>query len=139
MCQYDGKIKTDPTSIQAGFRRNCDLRLGTLSWIVSQLDCKRKLEFLQFLTLKYPRKLGELARFFLVVREPRKHLGKKVVRNSGIFPRKCRNFFGGPRTETKFVKWSASRKRLRTAELESKVLKMARQLWNTDNSARDET
>jgi len=27
------------------------------------------------------------------------------------------NFFGGPRTETTFVKWSTSRKRLRTADL----------------------
>ena len=44
---------------------------------MTQLDCKWKLEFFQFLTLKYARKLGELAKFFLVVREPRKHLGKK--------------------------------------------------------------
>ena len=42
---------------------------------------------------------------------------KKVVRNSEIFPQKCRNFFGGPRTETKFAKWSTTRKRLRTAAL----------------------
>jgi len=27
--------------------------------------------------------------------------------------------FGGPRTETKFVKWSASQKRLRTAGLDN--------------------
>jgi|SRR6218665_1512092 len=40
-----------------------------------------------------------------------------VVRN---FPPKCRNFVGGPRTEKKFVKWSASRKRLRTAGLEDR-------------------
>ena len=54
---------------------------------------------------------------------------KKVVR---IFAGKCRNLFGGPCTETKFVKWemtkkgrqmskfvkwSSSRKRLRTAVL----------------------
>src|SRR6218665_257401 len=42
---------------------------------------------------------------------------RKVVRNSEFFPRKCKNFFRGPRTETKFVKWSASRKRLRTAAI----------------------
>src|SRR6218665_1533996 len=34
------RAKIDPTSFQAGFLRNCELRLGTLSWIVSQLDCK---------------------------------------------------------------------------------------------------
>jgi len=37
---------------------------------------------------------------------------KKVVRNSENV-----DIFGGPRTETKFVKWSATRKRLRTAVL----------------------
>src|SRR6218665_3898997 len=66
------------------------------------------------------RELEKMAKFFSVVREPRKSLGKmtkKVVRNSENFPRKCRNFFGGPRTEKKFVKWSASWKRLRTAVL----------------------
>src|SRR6218665_3356485 len=39
---------------------------------------------------------------------------KKVVRNSENV-----DIFGGPRTETKFVKWSATRKRLRTAGLKS--------------------
>src|SRR6218665_2626908 len=38
-------------------------------------------------------------------------------KSSEIFSRKCRHFLGGPRIETKFVKWSASRKRLRTAGL----------------------
>src|SRR6218665_3012893 len=38
---------------------------------------------------------------------------KKVVRNSENV-----DIFGGPRTETKFVKWSATRKRLRTAALQ---------------------
>src|SRR6218665_1818813 len=37
---------------------------------------------------------------------------KKVVRNSENV-----DIFGGPRTETKFVKWSATRKRLRTAAI----------------------
>ena len=76
--------------------------------------------FFMPLTLKNARKLGKLATFFMVVREPRKILRKwfkKVVRNSEVFPRKCRNFLGGPRTKTKFVKWAASRKRLRTAAL----------------------
>src|SRR6218665_612485 len=73
------------------------------------------------LTQKNARKLGKLAKFFLVLRETRKNLEKmtkKVVRNSEIFPRKCRNCCGGPRSETKFVKWSASRKRLRTAAID---------------------
>src|SRR6218665_2573568 len=38
---------------------------------------------------------------------------KKVVRNSENV-----DIFGGPRTETKFVKWYATRKRLRTAEID---------------------
>src|SRR6218665_65579 len=45
-----------------------------------------------------------------------------VVRNSEIFRRKCRNSFGGPRTKTKFVKWAASRKRLRTTALGYTIL-----------------
>ena len=89
--KYKNWAKIDPTSFQAGFRRNCELRLGTFSWILSQLDCKWKLEcFFLSLTLKNSRKL---ATFFLVVREPRKIYGKwlkKVVRNSEIFPRKCK-------------------------------------------------
>src|SRR6218665_1862770 len=39
---------------------------------------------------------------------------KKVVRNSENV-----DIFGGPRTETKFVKWSATRKRLRTAVIDN--------------------
>src|SRR6218665_40917 len=38
-------------------------------------------------------------------------------KSSEIFSTKCRKFLGGPRIETKFVKWSVSRKRLRTAGL----------------------
>src|SRR6218665_1652626 len=70
------------------------------------------------------RELEKMAKFFSVVREPRKSLGKmtkKVVRNSENFPRKCRNFFGGPQTEKKIVKWSASWKRLRTAVLSAYI------------------
>jgi len=37
--------------------------------------------------------------------------------SSEISQRKCGNLFGGPQTETKVVKWSANRKRLRTAGL----------------------
>src|SRR6218665_401458 len=77
--------------------------------------------FFLSLTMKNERKLGKLAKFILVVRKARKNLRKmtkkEVVRNSEIFPRKCRHFFGDPQTEKKFVKWSASRKRLRTADL----------------------
>src|SRR6218665_4218287 len=48
-----------------------------------------------------------------------KSKGNDKKRSSETFLRKCRNYFGGPRTESKFVKWSASRKRLRTAALGS--------------------
>src|SRR6218665_210227 len=48
-----------------------------------------------------------------------------LKRSSEMFPRKCRNFFGGPRTETKFVKWSTPRKRLRTAALNVPVSQKA--------------
>jgi len=42
----------------------------------------------------------------------------KKGRQMRNFPEKIwHNYFDGPRTETKFVKWSASRKRLRTAGL----------------------
>ena len=37
--------------------------------------------------------------------------GRQIIN----FAEKMWKFFGGPRTEAKFVKWSASRKRLRTA------------------------
>src|SRR6218665_3860862 len=76
--------------------------------------------FFLSLTLKNARKLRKLAKFSLGVREPRKNLGKmtKKGRQKFInFPKKMYTFFGGPRTEKKFVKWSASRKRLRTAVL----------------------
>src|SRR6218665_1104066 len=36
--------KINSTFFQAGFLRNCELRLGTYSWIVSQLDCRWNLE-----------------------------------------------------------------------------------------------
>src|SRR6218665_711936 len=99
--------------------------------------------FFLSLTLRNARKLGKFGKFFLVVRgrfpqnlgwERRRpmhpspnilhpspnvtekkfkgKMTKKVVRNSENV-----DIFGGPRTETKFVKWSATRKRLRTAVL----------------------
>src|SRR6218665_532512 len=99
--------------------------------------------FFLSLTLRNARKLGKFGKFFLVVRgtvpqnlgwergwpmhpspnilhpspnvTEKKFKGKmtkKVVRNSENV-----DIFGGPRTETKFVKWSATRKRLRTAGL----------------------
>src|SRR6218665_2734489 len=43
--------------------------------------------------------------------------GMNKKRLSEIFRREYGNLFGGPPTETKFVKWSASRKRLRTADI----------------------
>src|SRR6218665_343350 len=72
------------------------------------------------LTLKNARKLGKLTKFFLVVRESRKNSAKMTNKCRQIFryfPEKMWKFFGGPRTYTTFVKWSASRKRLRTAAL----------------------
>jgi len=48
------------------------------------------------LALKNARKLGKLAKFFLVVREPRK--------NSEIFPKNVEILFGGRRTEKKLGK-----------------------------------
>src|SRR6218665_378042 len=100
--------------------------------------------FFLSLTLRNARKLGKFGKFFLVVRgtvPPKFGVGegtahasvpqyfasvpqcnrekfkgkmtKKVVRNSENV-----DIFGGPRTETKFVKWSATRKRLRTAALQ---------------------
>src|SRR6218665_7779 len=99
--------------------------------------------FFLSLTLRNARKLRKFGKFFLVVRgtvPPKFGVGegtahasvpqyfasvpnvtekkfkgkmtKKVVRNSENV-----HIFGGPRTETKFVKWSATRKRLRTAAL----------------------
>jgi len=125
MCHYDGKIrniqqKLTPTSFQAGFWRNYELSLGTFSCIVSQLDCKWIFEFFLSMTLKNAWKVGKLAKFLLVVREPRKKLGKRTKKGRQKFKtisKKFRNFLGGTRTETKCVKWSASRKMLRNAAL----------------------
>jgi len=52
--------------------------------------------------------------------EPRQNLGKMTKKGSQKFrnfPEKIYKKICGPRTETKFVKWSASRKRLRTVAL----------------------
>ena|SRR6218665_1067382 len=49
---------------------------------------------------------------FLLYAKREKNL-EKMTRKE-FFPENV-DIFGGPRTETKFVKWSASRKRLRTA------------------------
>jgi len=46
---------------------------------------------------------------------------KKPI-SSEILQRKCGQVFGGPRAETAFVKWSASRKTLRTAGLKTIIL-----------------
>ena len=56
--------------------------------------------------------------FVWCARTEAKFWGEMTKKGRHIFPRKCGNLFDGPPTETKFVKWSASRKRLRTAELD---------------------
>src|SRR6218665_1938951 len=99
--------------------------------------------FFLSLTLRNARKLGKFGKNLLVVRGTvpqnlgwergrpmhpspnilhpspnvtekkfKRKITKKVVRNSENV-----DIFGGPRTETKFVKWSATRKRLRTADI----------------------
>jgi len=45
MEKYKSWAKIDPISFQAGFWQNCELRLDTFPWIVSQLDCKWKFEW----------------------------------------------------------------------------------------------
>jgi len=88
--------------------------------------------FVLCLSLKNARNLGndfkngrqnfsrENVEIFVWCCEPRQNLGEMTKkRSSEILRRKCGNLFGGPRTETKFVKWSASRKRLRTTGLEA--------------------
>jgi len=125
MCHYDGKINKLSKNWPHLFPGSFLTKLWTKTWYLfmeydTAIDCKWKLECFSVLDIENARKLGKFAKFFLMIRVPRKTVGKmtkKVVRNSEIFPRKCRNLFGGPRTETKFVKWSASRKRLRTADV----------------------
>src|SRR6218665_125998 len=88
--------------------------------VITRLQMEIGMFFLS-LTLQNAKKLGKLAKFFLLVCEPRQNLGKMTKKGRQIFRyfhNKRRNFLGGPRTETKFVKWSASRKRLRTADIE---------------------
>ena len=65
---------------------------GTFSWIESQLDCKWKLEC--FFCPEKCKGIVKIGEIFLVVRKPKKFrkMTKKVVRNSEIFPRKCRLF-----------------------------------------------
>ena len=100
MCHYDVKIqklsKNWPHLLSGWFLT----KLWTKIWYVfmdcvtTRLQIKIGMIFLS-LTLKNARKLGKLATFFLVVREPEKIYGKwlkKLVRNSEIFPRKCRYF-----------------------------------------------
>jgi len=76
----------DPTSFEAGFWRNSELRLGTFSWVVSQLDFKWNLECF-FLSLIGPEKCKEIGEII----------------------------FGGPRTEKKnYGKWlNKGRQKLR--------------------------
>src|SRR6218665_1228403 len=101
--------------------------------------------FFLSLTLRNARKLGKFGKFFLVVRgtvPPKFWVGEGTVHASvpnilhpspNINEKKFKgkitknayrnsenvDIFDGPRTETKFVKWSATRKRLRTAVLDT--------------------
>jgi len=97
----------DPTSFQAGFWRNYELSLF--------MDC---------VTTRLQMGIGMT--FSALDPEKCKEIGKI---GEILFPRKCRNFFGGPRTETQFVKWSASRKRLRTAGLSLREINVSSQSW----------
>jgi len=87
--------KINPTSFQE-FWRDCELRLGAFSWIVSQLYCKWKLECFSVLNpwkCKEIVKIGEI--LFGGPQTEKQFRGndfKKVVINSEIFPRKWRNF-----------------------------------------------
>src|SRR6218665_739513 len=91
-----------------------------MDFVTTRLQMENWNVFFLSLTMKNARKFGKLAKFFLAVREPRNKLGKmtkKVVGNSEIFPRKCRKYFVVREPRQNFVKWPASRKRLRTADL----------------------
>ena len=101
MCHSDEEIQTfwqksTPTSFQAGFWQNGELRLGTFSWIVSQLDCKWNYNVFLSLTLKMQGNWENWRNSFCwsANRENcfRWNDFWRVVRNSEIFPRKCRNF-----------------------------------------------
>src|SRR6218665_360440 len=126
MCHYDGQIRKIEQNLPHLLSGWFLTKLWTKTWylfmgcVTTRLQMEIGMFFLS-LTLKNARKLRKLAKFSLEVREPRKNLGKmtKKGRQKFInFPKKMYTFFGGPRTEKKFVKWSASRKRLRTAVLE---------------------
>src|SRR6218665_2735197 len=82
------------------------------------------MEIRMFFSVLYPEKCKEIGKFGEILfgglrtdKKLRENDFKRSSKISEIFPRKCRNFLGGPRTKTKFVKWAASRKRLRTAAL----------------------
>src|SRR6218665_615284 len=75
---------------------------------MSQLDCKWKLEcFFSVLDLGKCKEIGKIGEILFGASRTDKRFRendfKRVVRNSEIFPRKCRYFFGGPRTETKLT------------------------------------
>jgi len=76
-----------------------------------------------FFSVLYPEKCKEIGKFgeilFGGLRTDKKLRENDLKRSSKIqkFSQENVETFGGPRTKTKFVKWSASRKRLRTAGL----------------------
>ena len=65
MCQYDGKIKKmkqklTPPALRLVSDETVTYRLGTLSWIVSQLDCKWKLDFFSLLDPEICKQIGRI-------------------------------------------------------------------------------
>src|SRR6218665_3091686 len=99
------------------------------------MDCvitRLQMEVRMFFSVLGPEKCKEIGKIGEIIwggRRAEKNLGKmtkkRVVSNSEIFQRKSRNFLCGPRTETKFFKWSATRKRLRTVALFSSPIEHA--------------
>jgi len=84
MCHYNGKIKKIEKKLTLlPFRLVSDETADLVLWYLFMVcvTTRLKMEILMFflsLTLENARKLGKLAKFLLVVCEPRKYLGKKT-------------------------------------------------------------
>ena len=67
---------------------------------MSQLDCKWKSECFSAFDLEKCKKIGKISEILFggprTDKIFRENDVKKVVKNSEIFSRKCRNIFGGP-------------------------------------------
>ena len=125
MCHYAGKIKQSWAKIDP--QRWFLTKLWTKTWhlfmdcVTTRLQMAIGMFLFLFLTLKNARKFGKLAKFFLMVREPTKSLGKMTLTRSSEIQK-----FSQENVEFSLVvreprqnlsKWSATRKRLRTAAL----------------------